>query len=152
MKKLVLLLCLLPQVLCSQINVHKAGNGWDSTVYAALKLIQQVSPIHYLLVLENVQTVEFWNEDYSSNNLINNNGVVVISRKDMELGSLNNIAAILIHESCHIKFLKANFILRGAEEEFRCYSVELKFLEMLPNVEPDLLNHVKEYKNFFNTQ
>jgi hypothetical protein len=25
-------------------------------------------------------------------------------------------------------------------------------LEMLPNVEPDLLNHVKEYKNFFNTQ
>lgn len=150
MKKLVLLLCLLPQVLCSQINIHKAGDGWDSTVLTALNLIKKISPTHYNLVINNVQEVEFWNEDYSSNNLINGKGVVVISRKDMELKSINNIAAVLIHESCHIKLFRDKIILRGYEEEYKCYNIELKFLKMLPNVEPDLLNFTKEQVELFN--
>lgn len=145
-------MCLLPQVLCSQINIHKAGDGWDSTVLTALNLIKQTSSVHYLLVTNNVQEIEFWNEDYSSNDLINGKGVVVISRKDMELKSINNIAAVLIHESCHLKFLKDKIILRGCVEEYKCYNVELKFLQMLPNVESDLLNYVKEQIELFNVQ
>lgn len=144
MKKLFLLLFLLPFNLFSQINVHKAGDGWDSIVYSAIKLIQKTSPMHYAIIKDVVQEVQFWNEDYSSNNLIEGKGVIVISSKDIQLNSLNNIAAALVHESYHLKVLKYGPDMRGGKEEYLCYIHELKFLKMLPNVEPDLLAYTKE--------
>ena len=144
MKKLFLLLFLLPFNLFSQINVHKAGDGWDSIVYLAIKLIQKTSPMHYAIIKDVVQEVQFWNEDYSSNNLIEGKGVIVISSKDIQLNSLNNIAAALVHESYHLKVLKYGPDMRGGKEEYLCYIHELKFLKMLPDVEPDLLAYTKE--------
>lgn len=150
MKLLFTLLCSLPFSLFCQIKVDKAGNGWDSTVYKALDLISNYSPTHYLLVLSNVSKVEFWNENYSSNNIVDGKGVIVISSHDMQLNSINNIAAVLVHESCHLKFMKYGPTLRGYEEEYQCYATELAFLKMLPFVEPDLIKYTQEQKQFWN--
>lgn len=150
MKNLLILLCLIPTSLFCQIKVDKAGDGWDSIVYNALSLIKNTSSTHYKLVTSVVDKVEFWNEDYSSNNVVEGKGVIVISSKDIALKSINNIAAVLIHESCHLKFMLSGPILRGFEEEYQCYATELKFLKMLPYVEPDLLQYTQEQIQFWN--
>ena len=152
MKYLVLLLCLLPQVLCSQINIHKAGDGWDSIVKQAIILIKNTSPTHYKMLVEHVDIIEFWNEDYSSNNIVDGKGVIVVSSKDIKLNSLNNIAAVLVHETYHLHLMAMPYILSGHEEEYQAYSFELKFLKLLPNVEPDLLAYTKEQVKLWNTK
>ena len=150
MKNLLILLCFIPNFMFCQIKVDKAGDGWDSTVYQALDLISIYSPTHYVLVKTYVSKVEFWSEDYSSNNIVNGEGVIVISSQDMAFKSINNIAAVLIHESCHLKFMKDGPTLIGHQEEYMCYATELEFLKLLPFVEPDLINYVQEQKQFWN--
>lgn len=142
MKMWVLLVFLIPVSLLSQINIHKAGDGWDSIVKSALNLIQKTSPEHYNMVVSQVDEIEFWNEAYSSNAKTSKKGVVVISSKDIALNSINNLAAVIIHESYHL-FL-TGMSLPENEEEYQCYSYELKFLKMLPYVEPDLLAFTTE--------
>ena len=141
---------LVPFNLFSQIKVDKAGDGWDSIVYSAIDLVKKTSPLYYAVLTKTTQKIEFWNEDYSSNNIIDEKGVIVISAKDIKLNSLNNIAAVLVHESYHLKFLKYGPNLRGYEEEYQCYLYELKFLKLLPNVEPFLVAHVKEQLKLWN--
>ena len=152
MKKFVLLLCLLPQVLCSQINIHKAGDGWDSIVKQAILLIAKTSPEHYKMLVNHVDVIEFWNEDYSSNNIVDGKGVIVVSSKDIKLNSLNNIAAVLVHETYHLHLMAMPYILSGHEEEYQAYSFELKFLKLLQNVEPDLLAYTKEQVKLWNIE
>ena len=150
MKYLVLLLCLLPQVLCSQIDIHKAGDGWDSIVKQAILLINKTSPTHYKMLVDHVDVIKFWNEDYSSNNVVDGKGVIVVSSKDIKLNSLNNIAAVLVHETYHLHLMAMPYILSGHEEEYQAYSFELKFLKLLQNVEPDLLAYTKEQVKLWN--
>lgn len=145
-----ILILLLPFNLFSQIKVDKAGDGWDSIMYSAINLIKKHSPLHYNILLETTQKIEFWNEDYSSNDIVEGKGVIVISAKDIKLSSLNNIAAALVHESFHLRFLKSGPTLRGYEEEYMCYLYELKLLKLLPNVEPDLLAYTKEQIQLWN--
>jgi hypothetical protein len=150
MKRLFFLLFLLPFNLFSQINVHKAGDGWDSMVYSAINLIKKTSPYHYAIFRDVVQEVQFWNEDYSSNNLVEGKGIIVISSKDIKLNSINNLAAALVHESYHLKVLKYGPDMAGREEEYLCYVHELKLLKLLPNAEPDLLAYTKEQVKLWN--
>ena len=143
-------LLLFPLTLCSQIKVDKAGDGWDSIIYSAINLIKKTSPLHYAVLKETTQNVQFWNANYSSNNIIEGEGVIVISSQDIKLNSLNNIAAALVHESYHLKFLKYGPDLRGYEEEYQCYLYELKFLKLLPNVEPELVAYTTEQLKLWN--
>ena len=153
MNRLVLILILLlPFNLFSQIKVDKSSVGFDSIVYSTINLIKKHSSLHYNILLETTQKIEFWNEDYSSNDIIEGEGVIVISAKDIKLGSLNNIATALVHESLHLRFLKSGPILRGCEEEYMCYLYELKLLKLLPNVEPDLLAYIKEQVQLWNIE
>ena len=152
MKKFVLLLCLLPQVLCSQINIHKAGDGWDSIVKQAILLIAKTSPTHYKMLVDHVDVIEFWNESYSSNNIVDGKGVIVVSSKDIKLNSLNNIAAVLVHETYHLHLMAMPYILSGREEEYQAYLFELKFLKLLPNIEPDLIEFTKEQVKLWKLQ
>ena len=147
-----ILILLFPFNLFSQIKVDKTGDGWDSIVHSAIDLIKKHSPLHYTILLETTQKIEFWNEDYSSNDIIKEEGVIVISAKDIKLGSLNSIAAALAHESLHLRFLKSGPTLRGYEEEYMCCSYELKLLKLLPNVEPDLLAYTKEQVQLWNIE
>lgn len=143
-------LLLFPLTLCSQIKVDKAGDGWDSIVYSAINLVKKTSPIHYAVLIETTQKIEFWNENYSSNNVVEGKGVIVISSQDIKLNSLNNIAAVLVHESYHLKFLKYGPNITSSEEEYQCYLYELKFLKLLPQVESYLLTHAQEQLKLWN--
>jgi hypothetical protein len=138
------LLLLLPTNLFSQINVHKAGDGWDDQVKTAILLIQKTSSKYYCTLEDVVQTVEFWNESYSSNNIIEGKGVIVIAANDVKLNSINNLAAVLVHESFHLYCLKNKLVFSANQEECLSYSYELEFLKLLQNVEPDLINYTKQ--------
>jgi len=152
MKKLLLLLFSLPLYLYAQINVHKAGNSQDSIIYSAINLIEKTSPHHYRIFKDVVQEVQFWDRDYSSNNLIEGRGVIVITTKDIKLNSINNLAATLIYESYHLKVLKYGPDMRGGKEEYLCYVHQLKFLKLLFNVEPDLLAYTEEQVKLWNIE
>lgn len=108
--------------------------------------------MHYAIIKDVVQEVQFWNEDYSSNNLIEGKGVIVISTNDIKLNSLNNIAAALVHESYHLKVLKYGPDMRGGKEEYLCYVHQLKFLKLLFNVELDLLAYTEEQVKLWNIE
>jgi hypothetical protein len=136
MKNVLYLLVWIPGLLFAQPAVDKAGDGWDLEVYKALHLIQKTSPTQYQNIVRYVEKIEFWNENYSSND---GKGVIVIAAKDIKLGSTNNIAAVLVHESCHI--ILNEFKLSPKKEEIECYVYELVFLKKLPNVEPELIKH-----------
>jgi hypothetical protein len=152
MKKLFVLLFSLPLYLSAQINVHETGNSQDSTIYSAINLIEKTSPYHYRIFKDVVQEVQFWNQDYSSNNLIEGRGVVVLATKDIKLNSINNLAATLVHESYHLKVFKYGPDMRGGKEEYLCYVHQLKFLKLLFNVEPDLLAYTKEQVKLWNIE
>ncbi len=55
---------------------------------------------------------------------------------DFSVNATRNIAAIIIHESKHLFYLKNHIQLPPHEEELRCYKYELSFLTKIPNVEP----------------
>jgi len=150
MRKLFLLLVLLPLSLFSQSNIYTVGNNEDSIIHSAFDLIKKTSPYHYVIFKDAVQEVQLWNEDYPTNNLIEGRGVVVIPIKDLKLNSINTVAATLVHESYHLKVFKYGPDIRGSEEEYLCYVHELKFLKLLPNVEPDLLAYTKEQVELWN--
>jgi hypothetical protein len=139
MKKILFCVFFLPTFLLSQIQIDKAGDGWDEEVQKALHLIYGTSETHYENIINNVKKIEFWNQNYSSND---GKGVIVIAAKDMKLNSINNVAAVLVHESCHI-------VLNGStlspnKEETECYVYELVFLSKLQNVEPELILNCKQ--------
>jgi c-di-GMP-binding flagellar brake protein YcgR len=141
MKKILFCIFFIPTFLLSQITVDKVGDDWDNNVYVALHLVYGISQPYYQNIVDNVKKVEFWNESYSSND---GKDVIVISIRDMKLGSIANIAAVLVHESCHLMLSKSGVQMDPKDEESECYSYELKFLQMLPNVEPELITHCKQ--------
>ena len=73
----------------------------------------------------------------------------MISQKDMNFNSINNIAAILVHESKHLFFLKHNCALTPNDEEIVCYRYELNFLGKIPNVEPWLIQNAKNKIKYY---
>ncbi len=143
MKQLLFLFLVIPNFLFSQIKVDKAGDGWDYKIDSAINLIRETSTRHYAAVLDVVNKVEFWNTNYSSNNLIEGKGVVVIAVQDVKL-SVANLAAVLVHESFHLFCLKYNVQYSPRQEELLAYSFELSFLEMLPGDQFFLINHAKQ--------
>jgi hypothetical protein len=143
MKNVLLLLTLIPNLLSSQPVIDKAGDDWDVEVQKALHLISRTSPTQYQNIVRYVERIEFWNQNYSSND---GKGVIVVAVKDIKLKSTNNIAAVLVHESCHI--ILNEFKLSKKKEEIECYVYELVFLKKLPNVEPELVEHcIKQIEN-----
>jgi hypothetical protein len=61
--------------------------------------------------------------------------VIAITAQDMKIGSINNIAAILVHESYHLELSARKEILDNNTEEYLCYQKEYDFLCKLPYVE-----------------
>lgn len=141
MKVMLFLLCALPAALFSQIKIDKAGDGWDLKVDSALQIIQQYDSAKYNLLTGACNRVEFWNGSYSTND---GNSVIVVSVGDVKLNSINNLAAVIVHESLHLYFTHADAVLDVREEENRCYRYELDFIERLPDVEPWLWTHTLE--------
>jgi hypothetical protein len=147
MRILLFILALLPTFAYGQIKVDKAGDGWDLKIDSAITLIKQTDTNYYRILVEHCQRVEFWNGPFSTNEWKNNSGTILVSVKDVKLNSLNNLATVLVHESCHLIFRKGEYVVSENDEERECYLYEMNFILQLPNLESWLFEHTLRMSN-----
>ena len=136
---LITIALLLTTTVFSQIQIDDVGDGWKLKVDSALTLIKKTSPGHYKEVSEYCNHITYWMGSFSTTQ---DSSTVVISVKDMKIGSVNNIACIIVHESHHLLLRKKHIKLEPKKEELECYEYEYSFLEKVPNVEDWLIIHV----------
>ena len=136
---LITIALLLTTTVFSQIQIDDVGDGWKLKVDSALTLIKKTSPAHYKEVSEYCNHITYWMGSFSTTQ---DSSTVVISVKDMKIGSVNNIACIIVHESHHLLLRKKHIKLEPKKEELECYQYEYSFLEKVPNVEDWLIIHV----------
>jgi len=139
MRWIVLLVLTLVSVkLTAQIRVYDMGYGWKPKVDSALKIIKTNDVEKYNVIIKYCKTISFWSGDYSTTE---DSNIICISKKDIQYTSINNIAAILVHESKHLEFINTTKIYSEEIEEIVCYEYELNFLKKIENVEPWLIEH-----------
>jgi hypothetical protein len=142
MKKILFIL-LLSITSYGQIKIDDVGTGWKVKVEQALLIIQNNDTEAYDMVKKHCKKISYILSTFSTTQ---NGDTILITTNDMNSVSINNIAAVIVHESFHLKALHDNYGLTELEEESRAYEVELKFLEKIPNVEPWLINNAKNKK------
>jgi hypothetical protein len=129
-----------------QLRVTDVGDGWKEKVDSALKIIQTYDIEKYNVILETCTLIGYWNESFSTTE---GDSVILISTKDINHASINNIAAILVHESMHLYIKQLYAKVSPNREETICYVYELNFLYKVPNVEIWLIenatNKIKYY-------
>ena len=130
----------------SQIKIEDVGDNWRSKVTEALVLIKNTDTQKYVLLMDVCNHISFWNGGFSTTE---DSKTIMISQKDMKFNSINNIAAILVHESKHLFFLKYDCGLSPNNEEVVCYRSELLFLNRIPNVEPWLIGNAKSKIKYY---
>jgi len=131
----------------SQIQIDDVGDGWKLKVDSALTLIKKTSPEHYKEVSEYCKHITYWMGGFSTTQ---DSSVVVISVKDMKIGSVNNLACIIVHESHHLAIQNKHIVMNSKKEELECYQYEYEFLQKIPNAEDWLTIHV--IKNIINNK
>lgn len=147
MKQLLLCLSLFLSVnLFGQIKVDDVGDGWKQTVEQAINLIKQYDTTRYNLLLEVCTHISYSTALFSTTESEN---TILISQRDIQSKNINNIAAVLVHESLHLYFQRKGYKMTEHQEEFRCYVYEIQFLLLLPNVEPWLLEHTQNQIEFY---
>lgn len=124
-----------------QISIDKAGDGWHLKIDSALTLISQYDSAKFELLNTVCTKIQFWNGSYSTND---GDTSIIVAVKDVRLGSINNLALVLVHESLHLYLMDRGVELLSKVEENYCYRYELEFLKKLPNPEPWLTSHVTE--------
>ena len=129
---LITFLFLIPTLSFGQINIQDVGDGWKNKVDSAIALIKKTDTLSYQILMENCKDVEFIIGKYSTTKPPY---TIAITTKDMSLNSINNIAAVLIHESYHLFIYNNKIIYSQNEEEAVCYEKEYEFLCKLPDVE-----------------
>lgn len=139
MKQLVLLFFLLTlNKVYAQISIVDIGDGWKQRVDSAITLVKTYDYDKYEVLVTYCKNVGFWDGPFSS---IENENSIVITKNDIKGKSLNNIAAILVHESKHLELLSRDKNTDENLEEFICYSYEYDFLKKIPEVEIWLLDN-----------
>ncbi len=129
---LIFFLLLLPTLTFGQITVQDVGDGWKAKVDSAIELIKKTDTISYQILMENCKDVEFIIGKYSTTKPPY---TIAITTKDMSLNSINNIAAVLVHESYHLFIYNNKIQYSVNEEEAVCYQREYDFLCKLSDVE-----------------
>ena len=142
MKHLVVILLLLfNNNVVGQINIDNVGDGWVDKVKQALTLIKHVDSDKYDMLIDVCNHVTFWNGNFSTTE---NDHTIMISQSDIMRGSVNNVAAVLVHESRHLMFRKLGIKMSEIDEETMSYIYELDFLQKIPGVEPFLIENAKK--------
>ena len=149
MKWLVLILFNIPIFGYSQIKIDDVGDNWRLRVDSALQIVKKYDTTNYNVILKYCKNVSFWNGNFST---VEDSQTVVITRKDIKGSCLNNISAILVHESTHLKIMKQKLTYTLNEEEIFCYYTELEFLRRIPNVEDWLINNTKKMILYYGRQ
>ena len=124
-----------------QIKVDNVGDGWVEKVNQAISLIKKVDSEKYDTLIEVCDHVTFWNGNFSTSE---NNHTIMISQSDIMRGSVNNVAAVLVHESRHLMFRKLGIEMSEIDEETMVYIYELEFLQKIPGVEKFLIDNAKK--------
>ena len=98
--------------------IDDVGDNWKLRVDSALQVVKKYDSINYGKILTNCKKVSFWNGSFST---VEDSQTILITQKDMKHSSINNIAAILVHESTHLKIMKQKLRYTLIEEEIFCY-------------------------------
>jgi predicted metal-dependent peptidase len=147
MKQLVKCLSIFfPLILSAQIQIDDVGDGWKNKVEQALDIVQKYDPEKYTLLMENCEHISYSLLPFSTTE---SGTTILISQKEILKGNIDDIAAILVHESLHLYLLKNHIKMAFNEEEILCYTYELELLFKIPNVEPWLLSHAKAQIEFY---
>lgn len=136
---IVLIFTLLSLPVFSQIKIDDVGDGWKYKVDSALNLIKKTDPEVYKQVTSNCNYITYWIGNFSSTQ---DSSTILISTKDINIGSINNLACVIVHESHHLYFRRNNIKMTEKEEELACYMFEYEFLKKIPNPEHWLTIHV----------
>jgi hypothetical protein len=129
---------------CFCQTIAKAGDGWDLKVDSALRLIKTVDSSKYVVIKDVCQRIDFWKSSFSSTGVVEGDYTILVADADIKLNSINNLAAVLVHESLHLMFVLEDAVMSEREEEFRCYLYELSFIKNIPTPEPWLLANIYE--------
>jgi hypothetical protein len=135
-----------PFLLSAQIKVDDVGDGWKFKVEQAINVIKQHDIEKYTLLVENCNHISYSLLPFSTTESGN---VILISQKEITKGNINDIAAVLVHESLHLFLLQNNIKMIEKEEEILCYTYELELLLKIPNVELWLIEHTKKQIEFY---
>jgi hypothetical protein len=146
MKQLLICLSFFPLLSFGQIKIDDIGDGWKCKVEQVLDLINQYDQEKYNFLFQYCDHISFSLAPYSTNE---EGHIILISQKEIINGNINNLAAIIIHESLHLYFSqnKEKFDLK--DEEIMCYAYELDFLLKIPNIEPWLIEHANKQIEFY---
>lgn len=129
--------------------IDDVGDNWKLRVDSALQVVKKYDSINYGKILTNCKKVSFWTGSFST---VEDSQTILITQKDMKHSSINNIAAILVHESTHLKIMNQKLRYTLIEEEIFCYHTELEFLRQIPNVEDWLINNTKKMILYYERQ
>lgn len=124
-----LILTIYSFTLFSQIKIDQSGEGWKEMVESAVVLIKNTDTSTHNLLIKHCRKIGFWGGTYSAGE----GSEIYICRDDILLGSVENIACILVHESKHLELQSKGLSLQ--EEECICYKYELEFINKLQDVE-----------------
>lgn len=146
-KRLLILLFILSSTnLFGQIKIAPVEFLWVNRVDSALNIIKTYDKSVYDTLIKYCTNIGFWNGRYSSIDGINE---ILITKNDVTLGSLNNLASVIVHESKHLQYVNNNILVPLNVEEVECFKYEKRFLLVIPNVELWLIeNAEKEIKRF----
>jgi hypothetical protein len=137
-------------LLCSysaigQIKIPDVGDGWKAKIDSALTVVKTNDLPKYKLIINVCNRIDFWNASFATTE----SKTIIVPTKELQAGVINDLAAILVHESLHLFYEQNHLHVTVAAEEADCYFYEFDFLSKIPNVEPWLLkNAYKQYLKF----
>ena len=126
----------IPSLLFSQIKIDDVGDNWKEKITTSLHLIEKIDKEKYDTLMKYCNHITFWSGNFSTTE---DSTTIMISQKDMNLNSINNIACVLIHESFHLK--NYNKKLNSDKEEILAYKYELEFINKITDVEYWIPSH-----------
>lgn len=145
MRKLCLTIIALTFVVCakSQIIIDQAGDNWRAKVDSAIVLIKTAPSFYYAGLIASCDSISFFNADFSScSGGLKQKGTIFVSAKDVRLG-IQNIAAVLIHESIHLSLQSKGVKFPPNKEEHLAYLYEWQFLMNLPGADLSLIKYAE---------
>ena len=140
------ILLLLSTNLFGQIKIAPVDFFLVNRVDSALNIIKNTDKGVYDTLIKYCTNIGFWNGKFST---IEGIGEIVITKNDVTKGPINNLAAVIVHESKHLQYVNNNITVTIHVEEIDCFTYEKIFLLKIPNVELWLIeNTEKEIKRF----
>ena len=120
----------------SQITIPAMASQYAKTIDSAITLVKKTDTSVYNRLDSVCDGVDLWLGAFSSYD----GKIIYISREDVLLG-VQNVAAVLVHESQHLWIWNQGIEVDKPVEEVMCYKYELAFLNKIPNCETYLKKH-----------